>query len=91
VSVLEDIEFELNLRGLKRGSVQFEVEFTKRHVEKCQEMKAVSACFSCEYFDHCELAKKHLRNERARAFAAGMQQGQKDAEAARIIGEVPDE
>lgn len=28
----------------------------------CKDRKAVKSCWDCDYFDHCELIKAHLRD-----------------------------
>lgn len=60
--LLDNIRAELEAAGLKPGSEPFEKELRTRKVQLCKEAKALSSCWDCDYFDHCELVKAHLRD-----------------------------
>lgn len=60
--VLEHLRAELEAAGLKPGTPAFEREERSRRVKLCKEMKAVSSCWDCPYFDSCTLIKAHLRD-----------------------------
>lgn len=60
--VLTDLERELESAGLKPGTPIYEREYRSRKVHICKEAKAVSSCWDCSYFDHCELIKSHLKD-----------------------------
>lgn len=59
---LKALQAELEAAGLKPGTAPYEKEYRSRKVELCKEMKAVSSCWDCNYFDYCELIKAHLRD-----------------------------
>ena len=60
--VLDNLRVELEAAGLKPGSPPFEKELRSRKVQLCREAKDVASCWDCNYFDHCELVKGHLRD-----------------------------
>lgn len=60
--VLDSLLVELEASGLKPGTAPFEKEFRDRKVQLCREAKSVASCWDCNYFDHCELVKAHLRD-----------------------------
>jgi len=60
--VLDNLRVELEAAGLKPGSPPFEKEFRSRKVQLCKEAKRIGSCWDCDYFDHCELVKAHLRD-----------------------------
>lgn len=53
---------ELEAAGLKPGTPKFEREERSRRVLMCKEAKSQPSCWECQYFDHCELIKAHLRD-----------------------------
>lgn len=59
---LKALHAELEASGLKPGTELFEKELRSRKVQMCKEAKAVSSCWDCDYFDHCDLIKSHLRD-----------------------------
>jgi hypothetical protein len=59
---LERLHAELEAAGLKPGTPAFEKEERSRRVDLCKQMKQVDSCWNCDYFDHCELIKAHLRD-----------------------------
>lgn len=60
--VLDNLHVELAAAGLKPGTEPFERELRSRKVQLCKEARRVSSCWDCDYFDHCELIKAHLRD-----------------------------
>ena len=60
--VLDNLRVELEAAGLKPGTPLFERELRSSQVALCKEAKSVSSCWDCDYFDHCELIKAHLRD-----------------------------
>jgi len=60
--VLDSLRVELEAAGLKPGTEPFEREFRSRKVQLCKETRRVTSCWDCDYFDHCELIKAHLRD-----------------------------
>lgn len=60
--VLTDLERELEASGLKPGTPTYDKEYRFRKVLLCKEAKSVSSCWECNYFDHCELIKGHLKD-----------------------------
>ena len=59
---LERLHAELEAAGLEPGTPQFDREERSRRVALCKEAKSQSSCWDCDYFDHCELIKAHLRD-----------------------------
>lgn len=59
---LEALHRELEAAGLKPGTPAFEKEHRSRKVQLCKEARSISSCWDCNYFDHCELIKAHLRD-----------------------------
>jgi hypothetical protein len=59
---LKALRAELEAAGLKPGTPEFEREERSRRVVMCKEMKSQSTCWDCNYFDHCDLIKGHLRD-----------------------------
>lgn len=60
--VLKALHGELESSGVKPGTTEYETELCARKVELCRQMRDVSSCWDCDYFDHCELIKAHLRD-----------------------------
>lgn len=60
--VLDSLRAELEAAGLKPGTEPFEREHRARKVQLCKEARCVASCWDCDYFDHCELIKAHLRD-----------------------------
>lgn len=63
-AALREIEKNLELEGLKPGTFIYEAELRRRKVEMCRALKQVESCWKCDYFDHCELIKLHLKDLR---------------------------
>lgn len=61
---LKEIEENLRREGMEEGSFPYKAELRKRKVELCKTQKSVDSCWSCSYFDYCELVKEHLRDLR---------------------------
>lgn len=59
--ILEIVD-QLHAEGYDPKTPQFQFLFLKRRVERCQELRGAPSCQACYVFDHCELAKAHLRN-----------------------------
>jgi hypothetical protein len=59
---LKALRAELEAAGLKPDSPEFAKEERRRRVELCKQVKKVVSCWDCDYFDHCELIKAHLRD-----------------------------
>lgn len=59
---LKRLHTELESAGLKPGTPEFEREERSRRVQMCKERRAQSSCWDCNYFDHCDLIKGHLRD-----------------------------
>lgn len=62
MKALEALLRELEAAGLKPGTPAFDRELRARKVQLCKDARAVSSCWDCAYFDHCELIKNHLRD-----------------------------
>lgn len=59
---LKQLLAELEASGLKEGTKEFETVLRERKVEMCKQKRGVVSCYDCNYFDHCELIKAHLRD-----------------------------
>ena len=59
---LERLRVELEAAGLKPGTLEFDREERSRKVEMCKQERQMDSCWNCNYFDHCELIKAHLRD-----------------------------
>lgn len=59
---LDRLRADLEAAGLKPGSDEFEQDYRSQKVFLCKEQRSVSSCWDCNYFDHCELIKLHLRD-----------------------------
>lgn len=59
---IEALHRELEAAGYKPGTPKFQREERSRRVQLCKEMKSQPSCWDCQYFDHCELIKAHLRD-----------------------------
>jgi hypothetical protein len=59
---LKQLRADLEAAGLKPGTPAFERVEREKKVEMCKQMKSVESCWDCQYFDHCELIKAHLRD-----------------------------
>jgi hypothetical protein len=60
--ILKALRAELEMAGLKPGTLEYQKEERRRRVELCKAQKAVESCWKCDYFDHCELVKAYLRD-----------------------------
>lgn len=58
--LLATLREEVELAGFTPGTPQFERALRAKKIERCQAQKGVTECSSCNYFDHCEVAKEHL-------------------------------
>lgn len=56
----EEIEREVELGGTPRTSPLFPIHVRAEKVTRCQDVKGVSACEPCPFYEHCTLA--HERN-----------------------------
>jgi len=52
--------------GYKHGTEAFEHRVRQLQVAKCREMRSVSLCNSCDFFDYCDLIKQVMRTQRSR-------------------------
>jgi hypothetical protein len=52
------------LEGYTEGTEDFERRVRQLQVTKCREMKGVSSCHECKFFDYCDLVKKVMRERR---------------------------
>lgn len=52
------------LEGYDAGTEPFERRVRQLQVTKCREMKGVSSCHECKFFDYCDLVKKVMRERR---------------------------
>jgi hypothetical protein len=59
---LRDILDQLYAEGYKPGTPQFAFILRKRKVERCKELRNVSSCQVCSYFDSCDLVKAYMRD-----------------------------
>lgn len=57
---IEDILIGLDANGYQRKTVQYDKLFLEQKIEKCKELRNVSSCYDCNYFDQCTLIKKYL-------------------------------
>lgn len=60
--ILKKLHAELEAAGLKPETPEFDREERSRRVQMCRDAKAIASCWDCEYFDHCDLIKSHLRD-----------------------------
>jgi hypothetical protein len=61
------LELELQAEGFQKGTPAFDAALLQRQVERCRDVKGVTTCQDCGYFDHCTTAKQflvHLRYNR---------------------------
>lgn len=52
------------LEGYEEGTEEFERRVRQLQITKCREMKGVSSCHECKFFDYCDLVKKVMRERR---------------------------
>jgi hypothetical protein len=52
------------LEGYETGTEAFERRVRQLQVTKCREMKGVSSCHECKFFDYCDLVKRVMRERR---------------------------
>ena len=52
------------LEGYEVGTDKFEKRVRQLQVTKCREMKGVSSCQECKYFDYCDLVRLVMRERR---------------------------
>jgi hypothetical protein len=95
MSVLDDLDADLEIAGLEPGTPEFEVAKRRQQVAICQDLRGEASCFTCSAYLNCVVAKAHLRDERERAYAIGVRQGMRNAQVAKdletIQGVVEDE
>ena len=54
-SILETLHYETEMEGYAPNSSEFNFQFTKKRVGKCQEMHSVHQCEDCIANTDCEL------------------------------------
>ena len=52
------------LEGYEPGTERHERRVRQLQVIKCREMKGVSSCHECKFFDYCDLVKRVMRERR---------------------------
>ena len=62
VRALRALAIDLVNEGYKEGSPAYGREERRRKVDMCKDVKGLSSCSECAYFDHCSLLKSHLRD-----------------------------
>lgn len=60
-SVIGSLKKLAVLEGYESGTDSFERRVRQLQITKCREMKGVSFCSECKYFDYCDLVKKVMR------------------------------
>lgn len=58
--ILQNLEDDVEDRGYKRGTPEFDRALIALKVEQCKDMRGVGSCIDCDAFEHCELIKTHL-------------------------------
>jgi len=61
--LLKQLHERLEGAGLVPGSPSYDRALRREKVELCKLQKNVDSCWDCQYFDHCELVKAHLRDK----------------------------
>jgi hypothetical protein len=59
---LMEILDQIHNEGYRPGTPQFDFILRKRKVERCQDMRRITACQTCNAYDHCELLKSYMRD-----------------------------
>jgi hypothetical protein len=63
-TVVDQLKQLAELEGYKDGTPIFERRVRQLQVIKCRELKGVSTCHECKFFEFCELAKQVLREHK---------------------------
>jgi hypothetical protein len=58
IEILDQIHNE----GYRAGTPQFDFILKKRKVERCQDMRRITACQACNAYDYCDLVKSYMRD-----------------------------
>jgi len=63
-SILGSLRKLAVLEGYEVDTPAFERRVRQLQVTKCREMKGVSSCHECKFFDYCDLVKLVMRERR---------------------------